>query len=208
MDDLELKDLRQDVNTGSRLDQYRVLELNSDFSPIQYYPLSTVHWQKAMYWYMKSQLTNHHKFHIVEFYDDVFVHHGSDRNRIQLPAVIAHVSYKKPPKSARLSKLNLFIRDEYRCQYTGEICEPKNLSWDHVIPVSRGGKTNWDNIVLARRDINHLKSNLTAKEFSKKYGYKLKKQPYEPSIFELQNKSRKFTPTNLPECWSPYIIRQ
>ena len=205
MNELELRDLRQDVNTGSSLDQYRVLELNSDFTPITFHPLSTVHWQKAIRWYMEGIITNRHKFHIVEFYDDVFVHHGSKRKAIKLPSVIAHTSYQKPPNIVKLSKLNMFIRDDYKCQYTGEQCTPSNLSWDHVVPISRGGTTKWDNLVLARRDINHLKSNLTAKEFKKKYGFKLHKVPYEPTVFELLNKAKKYIPSTYPPCWSPYI---
>ena len=64
-----------------------------------------------------------------------------------------------PQRTVAFSRRNLYRRDRFRCQYCG--CKPgtEELTIDHVIPRSRGGRSNWQNCVLACVECNKRKSN-------------------------------------------------
>ena len=85
--------------------------------------------------------------------------------QMMLPQVIVLSHYHHyPPRTVRFNRRNIFLRDEYTCQYCG--CKPRKgeLSIDHVIPISRGGKTDWGNVVLACTRCNTLKGNRLSEE--------------------------------------------
>jgi 5-methylcytosine-specific restriction endonuclease McrA len=77
------------------------------------------------------------------------------------------------------TKKNLLVRDRYICAYCGS--RPKTLTIDHVIPVSRGGKTDFDNCVACCPACNNQKGARTPREA----GMHLAKQPYQPTISEF-----------------------
>lgn len=82
------------------------------------------------------------------------------RMQILIPKVLLLRSYDRLPVSEiKFNRENVFIRDNFTCQYTGKRCRPAELTLDHVIPRERGGRTSWENIVTCRRDINHAKAN-------------------------------------------------
>ncbi|MBM3212518.1 HNH endonuclease [Candidatus Poribacteria bacterium] len=79
---------------------------------------------------------------------------------IKAPAVIRLLKYVSiPHKVVRFSRKNVLLRDRYRCQYCGKEFPPNFLTLDHVLPVSQGGKTQWDNVVAACRTCNTKKGN-------------------------------------------------
>ena len=97
--------------------------------------------------------------------------------KIKAPKVIVLKDYDKMPAfKVKLTRKNLLLRDDYRDQYTGEILTPKDATIDHVWPRSRGGKTEWTNVVICSKKTNTKKGNRTPKEA----GLKLLRQPYEP----------------------------
>ena len=72
------------------------------------------------------------------------------RLQIPVPEVILLLRHDKiPSRSVPFSRRNLYRRDSYRCQYCGRRCPTQELSIDHVIPRSKGGRTAWDNCVIA-----------------------------------------------------------
>ena len=84
---------------------------------------------------------------------------------IQVPRVIRLLSYDRMPKrSLRLNRHTILARDEHRCQYCGRRFPAGQLSLDHVIPRSRGGRTTWDNVVCACLTCNVKKGGRTPKE--------------------------------------------
>ena len=87
-----------------------------------------------------------------------------------------------------LIRATLFLRDEFTCQYCGY--KGKDLTFDHVVPKSRGGKTRWDNVVAAGQSCNLRKAAKTTSQA----GFKLKKAPIKPSPEVLLNKGKKFPP--------------
>jgi 5-methylcytosine-specific restriction endonuclease McrA len=79
---------------------------------------------------------------------------------IRVPTVIVCCHYAKVPKKRpKLSARNLRERDGNRCQYTGRPLRPEESSIDHVVPRARGGKTVWENCVLAHKEINARKAD-------------------------------------------------
>jgi 5-methylcytosine-specific restriction endonuclease McrA len=84
---------------------------------------------------------------------------------IQVPRVIRLLSYDRLPKrSLRLNRQTVLARDGHRCQYCGQRMPGTELSLDHVIPRSRGGRTCWENVVCACLACNVEKGGRTPKE--------------------------------------------
>jgi 5-methylcytosine-specific restriction endonuclease McrA len=82
------------------------------------------------------------------------------RGAIRVPTVIVAVNFAKVPKKRpKLSAKNIRERDGNRCQYTGKLLKPDEGSLDHVLPRSRGGKDEWENLVWSCKDVNARKGN-------------------------------------------------
>ncbi len=97
--------------------------------------------------------------------------------RIQVPRVIRLLRFDQPPRhSVRLNRKNLFARDGNRCQYCGKDLPTSQLSFDHVTPRSRGGRTDWGNVVTCCLKCNSKKGDRTPHEA----GMKLKNRPAKP----------------------------
>ena len=79
------------------------------------------------------------------------------------PSVIK-ISYmvKRPRPQVRLSRREIFMRDDYACQYCGS--RTRELTLDHVVPRHKGGGHSWDNLVSACRPCNHRKGGKTLEE--------------------------------------------
>jgi 5-methylcytosine-specific restriction endonuclease McrA len=82
------------------------------------------------------------------------------RSRVRLPEVIVLRAYDGlPMRTVAFSRRNLYRRDAFACQYCGRRPGALDLTIDHVIPRSRGGKTSWENCVLACVECNKRKAN-------------------------------------------------
>lgn len=76
------------------------------------------------------------------------------------PRVIVLSRYQKcPPRHVKFNRRNIFIRDQYTCQYCGATPADDDLTIDHIIPRSRGGRTTWENVVLACTPCNMKKGS-------------------------------------------------
>lgn len=180
------------LQDGRSLEQYTTLLLNADFQPISYFPLSTLSWQDAVKAVFRDAVT------VISEYDRA-IH--SPSQCIKIPSVVALKEYITPAKMPAFTRFNVFLRDEWRCQYCGQHFRTHELTFDHVIPRSKGGKTSWDNIVAACRPCNSFKGS----KMPRKYGMYPIKQPIEPTIYELQKKGRKFPPNFLHESWNDFL---
>jgi len=97
--------------------------------------------------------------------------------RIKVPEVIVLTRYNGlPDPAAVFTRRNLFRRDHNTCQYCGDRPGTSELSIDHVLPRSRGGRSSWENCVLACMECNRRKANRTPEEA----GLKLLKRPSKP----------------------------
>lgn len=93
-----------------------------------------------------------------------------------MPSVIRLLSYAPVPyKGVMMNRQNIYKRDGHNCQYCGS---RDNLTLDHVLPSSRGGKSSWTNLVTACRRCNSLKGDRTPEEAN----MLLRQKPYRPSF--------------------------
>ncbi len=102
-------------------------------------------------------------------------------------------------KTVTFSRLNLYRRDRYTCQYCGSRPGSKELTIDHVQPRSRGGGLNWQNCVLACLACNKRKGNRTPEEA----GMKLSAKPIEPHW----RKIRRFPARPTYKSWEKFLSR-
>jgi 5-methylcytosine-specific restriction endonuclease McrA len=106
---------------------------------------------------------------------DYAVH--TPRGPVRVPHVIVLSRFAKVPKRRpRFSARAIWARDAGRCQYTGRALRPGEGNIDHVLPRSRGGKTSWENCVLAGKDVNSRKADRLPEEV----GLRLLKRPAAP----------------------------
>jgi len=151
------------------------LLLNADMQPVSLLPLSVVDWQEAIRYIVLD------KVKVLEWHDDWIVR--SARWETRVPAVMMLNEYQKPKHTMRLSKRNIFLRDEYKCQYCGTEVNEATATLDHVHPVSQGGKTTWENSTTACKPCNYKKAAHVGK-------FKPKTQPYKPSFWDLVAKRK------------------
>ena len=165
------------------------LVLNADYRPLSYYPLSLWSWQDTI----KAVFLE--RVNIVSEYE-VAVH--SPSFTMNLPSVVSLKSYVKPARSPAFTRFNVFLRDRFQCQYCGD---DEDLTFDHVIPRSRGGKTTWENVVAACAPCNLLKGGRLAHQC----GMTPRHRPHRPSVNELRNNGRLFPPNYLHDSWADYL---
>ena len=177
------------VRAPQALKQHPALVLNADYRPLSYYPLSLWPWQDAI----KAAFLE--RVDIVAEYDE-YVH--SPTTRIRIPSVVVLKDYVRHQKRVAFTRFNLFLRDEFSCQYCGATGD---LTFDHVVPRSRGGVTSWENVVAACSSCNLKKGARSLKQA----GMSLRKTPRQPGAEELRNMGRKFPPGYLHDSWLDFL---
>ena len=165
-----------------------VLVLSNDGQPLNYLPLSAIKWKEAITYLFLDKCT------VLEWYDDWIVKSPSWETKV--PAVIMLKERYRRGRKPRFSKTNLYIRDFYTCQYCFTKLPRKELTLDHVIPISRGGKTNWENIVASCGTCNIGKGN-------KIQAPKIK--PYRPDYWELVSKRKQLEFDIKHPVWNKYL---
>jgi len=166
------------------MEQISVLKLDSSFKPIEIIP-----WEEAflLTWLKKAWAAE---------YTDKWVH--SARQRFQIPSVIVLFKYiDEQFFTLPCTRKNIMIRDENRCQYCAKVFRDADLTLDHVIPKSKGGKTRWDNIVTACKPCNQRKRDLLLESAP----VSLIRQPRKPSYRSIIKK--RMENTNLK--WNEYL---
>tara|TARA_B110000014_G_scaffold159329_1_gene112162 strand:- start:162 stop:719 length:558 start_codon:yes stop_codon:yes gene_type:complete len=108
---------------------------------------------------------------------DKIIHTSSDS--FEMPSIIRLFAYIKPfNRVIKMTRSELFTRDQQRCQYCGLVTQ--DLTLDHVLPRSRGGRYIWENIVSACIKCNHKKAGRTPKEASMQLLTKPSSPPHDP----------------------------
>lgn len=165
------------------------LILNADAAPVSLLPLSTISWEEAIRYLVSEKAT------VLEWYDDWVVR--SARWETRVPAVMMLNEYQKKKTSIRFSKHNVFLRDEYVCQYCNKEVNRKTATLDHVLPQSHGGRSIWENCTTACSECNSKKGN------DKRIVPKSK--PWKPNFWQLTEKRKKLG-WDLPHpSWANYL---
>lgn len=187
-----------------RTQHSRCLVLNADYTP-----LAIISWRRAIVWSIKYNQNHKYSIQIIDFYKDDYIL-ASSYKKIPIPAVARMCNYKKISNfNVTFSRKNLFVRDNYSCQYCGITKDINELTYDHVIPKSQwdydnGTPTSWTNVVTACIKCNWKK------------GSKTPTQANMPllSIPKKPNKSSKYLPLvsvltkirdDIPQEWYTYL---
>jgi len=177
------------INENTSLEKCPALVLNADYRPLSYYPLSLWCWQDSVKSVFLDRVT------IVSNYDRVI---RSPSLNMKLPSVIALKSYVSRNSNPNFTRFNVFLRDKFSCQYCGSNHE---LTFDHLLPRSRGGKTDWNNVVTACSTCNVKKGG----RLFESSGMMLQQKPYQPSTEDLHKNGRNFPPNFLHKSWMDYL---
>lgn len=168
------------------------LVLNADFRPLSYFPLSIWTWQDAV----KAVISD--RVSVLSEYETE-VH--SPSFTMALPSVIALRDYIRPSRQPAFTRFNVFLRDKLTCQYCGTNFSAQDLTFDHVVPRSHGGRTTWENVVTACSPCNLRKGGRTPEQAK----MPLRRSVRQPSTYLLQENGRSFPPNFLHESWNDYL---
>lgn len=162
----------------------RTLVLDAGFQPV-----NAVSWQKAMSYIARDRAV------VLEEYD------RSVHADVQMPAVVRLCnSVKRTRQKVKFSRVNVLARDKFRCQYCGTKLPAGELTYDHVIPRSQGGKTEWHNIVSSCVPCNAAKANRTPAQAE----MRLLVKPERPSWIPLFNPRLRVPLRDVPKEWRDY----
>lgn len=165
------------------------LVLNADGQPISLLPPSTVRWKEAITYLWLD------KVNVLEWYDDWVVHSANWETKV--PAVIMMKEMFRRRSNPRFSKYNVYLRDLFTCQYCYTRFSQQQLTIDHVIPISKGGKTEWANIVSACNPCNSSKGN--------RLDIVPKNKPYQPTYFDLVGKRKQLDFVIKHPSWEAFL---
>lgn len=164
----------------------RTLVLNAGYEPLQ-----LITWQRALCLILSD------KAEIVSEYE---VQVRSVSVTYLMPSVVRLKKYARVVSRfgiVRCTRKNVFLRDNYQCQYCGVKCRPGHITIDHVLARSKGGKTTWTNVVAACHPCNRRKGSKDLSEID----MKPMKMPRRPSIHELYEENHGIL---APE-WLPFL---
>lgn len=160
----------------------RVLVLNSDYTPVNVTDIS-----RAIKLIVKE------KAEIIKEGTKVL---RSEKMAFKAPTIIRLLSYVKIKFfKVILTKRNILIRDGFKCVYCGD---HKNLTLDHLIPKSRGGKNDWYNLVTCCDTCNKNKGDKTPEEAK----MTLLQKPTKPNYFTFL---KRYLEQNVSD-WDPYLF--
>ncbi|HVY15473.1 MAG TPA: HNH endonuclease [Rhodopila sp.] len=171
---------------------YPALVLNADFRPLSYFPLSLWSWQDTVKAVFMDRVS------VLSEYDAIV---RSPRVQMRLPSVIALKDYVPAMRTPAFTRFNVFLRDRFHCQYCSRQTPSSDLTFDHVIPRSKGGRTGWENVVAACSVCNLRKGDRLPKEC----GMYPKVPARKPTNWELQENGRTFPPNYLHHSWRDYL---
>jgi len=168
------------------VDEIRTLLLTQSYEPIK-----VISWRRAFI------LLTLGKVEVVEEYDDAV---RTVSIVFKVPAVVRLLrAFRRFRKPVKFSRVNIYARDDYACQYCGQRKPIADLTYDHVVPRAQGGTTTWTNIVTACYPCNFAKGNRTPREA----GMVLRRQPTQPSWIPAV--TIRVSSHSVPDAWRDYL---
>ena len=165
------------------------LLLNANYEPISVLPLSVIDYRHAI------KLMYLGRVHVIETYPNWLIR--SEKLTINVPSVCVTKEYFKQKKNVKFSRYNMYMRDLFQCQYCNDVFDYEELTIDHVLPRSEGGKTTWTNCVTACKPCNHRKGSKT--------NILPRIKPYKPDYYALAGKWKDLPFTVKQESWNQYL---
>lgn len=153
-------------------------------------PMAIVPWQRAITLVFDGKAT------VVQ--ESASLVHSPTR-AMAIPAVIAFKRGSRPHKKAiKFSRENIAIRDGWKCQYCLQSLSLGQMTYDHVLPRSKGGKTEWTNVVACCYACNQRKSNRTPQEANMRVVSPVRPKTL-PNLFRME------WDEGMPVEWQPYL---
>lgn len=187
-----LEELKRDLVPIERAGRHPALVLNADYRPLNLFPLKVMSWQKAL----KAVFLD--RVDVIEQHDRVI---RSPSIEMRLPSIIVLRQHVKRRRLPAFTRANIYLRDKSCCGYCGHKFATVDLTLDHVIPQSRGGRRSWQNIITACQPCNGRKDNRTPEEAHMPILWR----PWVPSQEELHRAGRRFPPGSIPASWHAYL---
>jgi 5-methylcytosine-specific restriction endonuclease McrA len=184
----------------------KTLVLNADGRPLNTFPLSVRDWRKAVEWVCRG------KVDVVETWPGMTV--SSPSTTIEIPKVVMERRYVDVRTHRPVfNRITVALRDRFSCQYCGQRRPMVDLSFDHVVPRSKGGRTTWENIVMAcagAGGCNSRKASQPANHSGRKGkvgdgNFRPLKEPREPTAAELYIAGFDFIPPSLAKIFPGYL---
>jgi 5-methylcytosine-specific restriction endonuclease McrA len=180
----------------------RTLVLNADFRPTSTWALSLIPAHEAISAVCRDRAT------VVEEWDAVF---RSPSEEIRVPKVMALRQCAQIAAAPKFCRRSIFLRDGYCCQYCGEQFSTDELTFDHLVPRSRGGRTTWENILTACIACNGRKRS-DMPNFSGPLGkvgvngdMRPLKLPRQPTTAELLRAGLKFLDAEIRDSYGSWL---
>jgi 5-methylcytosine-specific restriction endonuclease McrA len=173
----------------SNPDACPALILNADYRPLSYFPLSLWSWQDTI------RAVFMERVNIVSEYDQVV---RSPSFEMKLPSVVSLKTYISHQRQPAFTRFNVFLRDRFTCQYCGL---KSDLTFDHLVPRSKGGRTTWNNVVTACASCNLKKGSRRCFDAHMHPAQK----PFKPDMMTLHRNGRAFPPNYLHDSWQDYL---
>lgn len=157
-----------------------------------YEPIDRISWQRAIGLWFRS------KVEIVERYEDRLVRAPS--LELAMPSVVRILDGVRPKRLAvTFSRANVFLRDRGQCQYCARKLARSEATYDHVVPRRLGGKTTWQNIVIACFACNQKKGGRTPEQARMKLRSIPARPGARPAVWAME-------PGTVPFSWRQYLI--
>lgn len=159
-----------------------------------YEVMKIVDWKRAVTWFFLD------KVDIIEEYSKQI---RTPSIEMKIPAVVRYRKLIKPRyRALKFSRVNIYARDNFICQYCTRKVSQSKLTLDHVIPKSRGGPSSWTNCVACCIECNVRKADKTPKEA----GMRLLHEPRQPSQNEAFALAIRLKAVTIPEVWKNYAL--
>ncbi len=176
----------------------KTLVLNANYLPMSVWPLSLISGQDAVKAVIRGRAV------VVEEWDAVF---RSPTQEIRVPKVLALREYAPISAEPKFCRRSILLRDRFRCQYCGVRFTADELTFDHVVPRSAGGKTEWTNILSACVKCNTAKRNSMPNYNGRRGKGELRplKAPRRPTTMELLRSGLEFLDPEIKETWQDWL---
>ena len=159
---------------------------------VGYQPVRRVPWEDAIVWVLERVVD------VVDEYPDRYIRTVSWS--VKMPSVVRFVRATPHKRAIKFSRHNVYTRDGGRCQYCARRVARDEFTYEHVVPRVQGGKTSWDNVVVACTTCNQKKAGRTPEQA----GMRLLSVPHKPK--KLAHTPREMIyDTSMPETWRGWL---
>lgn len=160
---------------------------------VGYQPISCTTWQSAIVWVLDRVVE------VVDEYPDRYIR--TPNWKVNMPSVVRLLKPVRRRHAVKFSRQNVYARDRGRCQYCRAHIARDNWTYDHVVPRAQGGRTSWENVVVACVKCNQKKGGRTPAQA----GMVLATVPVRPKrLPDVATFSMRYRP-GMPEAWKDFL---